>query len=132
MKTIKILTFGILIIPYLANAGEIVQGFITPSFGGNPNNGPVLLNEANAINKYKAPSNTTSSSSSSSSSSDGSTSVSQFATTVDNLVQSAIASRLVTQALGPPPYRLIPLIPGLIPLPSRVLLQERKSLSLMI
>ena len=99
MKTIKILAFGVLTFPLLAGAGEVVQSFVNPSFGGNPNTGPVLLNEANAINKFKAPSNVVSSSSSSSSSTNAT--ASQFATTVDNLVQSAIASRLVTQALGP-------------------------------
>ncbi len=98
MKTIKIIALGTLMFPLLACAGEIVQSFVNPSFGGNPNNGPVLLSEANAINKFKAPSNVVSSTSSSSSSS---TAASQFATTVDNLVQSAIANRLVTQALGP-------------------------------
>ena len=96
----KLILLGISTLSFNAFGGEIVQGFITPSFGGNPNNGAVLLNEANAINKYKAPSNTSSSSSNSSSSGNGAT-ASQFATTVDNLVQSAIANRLVTQALGP-------------------------------
>ena len=91
-----------LMLTLTANAGEIVQGFVNPSFGGNPNNGPVLLNEANAINKFKAPVVSSSSSSISSSSSSTTTGApSQFAITVDNLVQSAIASRLVTQALGP-------------------------------
>ena len=98
MNIKKLLLLGMSTLSFAAFGGEIVQGFITPSFGGNPNNGPVLLNEANAINKYKAP--VTAYSSSSSSSSGNTTSASQFASTVDNLVQSAIANRLVTQALG--------------------------------
>ena len=112
MKTNILILLAISTFTLTANAGEIVQAFINQSFGGNPNNGPVLMNEANAINKYKAPvvtsSNNSSSSSSSSangssgngSSSTGGSSVSQFSATVDNLVQSAIANRLVTQALG--------------------------------
>ncbi len=100
MKIKKLILVAMLMLTLTANAGEIVQGFVNPSFGGNPNNGPVLLNEANAINKFKAPV-VSSSSISSSSSSTTTGAPSQFAITVDNLVQSAIASRLVTQALGP-------------------------------
>ena len=33
-----------------SQAGSLVYTPINPSFGGNPNNGPVLLNEANAQN----------------------------------------------------------------------------------
>ncbi len=98
MNIKKLIFLGMSTLSSAAFGGEIVQGFVNPSFGGNPNNGAVLLNEANAINKYKAPAS--SSSSSSSSSSGSTTSASQFAATVDNLVQSAIANRLVTQALG--------------------------------
>jgi curli production assembly/transport component CsgF len=39
-----------------AGATEIVYTPINPSFGGNPLNGPVLLNIANAVNRYKDPS----------------------------------------------------------------------------
>ena len=39
-----------------AGATEIVYKPINPSFGGDPLNGPVLLNIANAINRYKDPS----------------------------------------------------------------------------
>ena len=99
MNVKKLILLGISTLSFTAIGGEIVQGFVNPSFGGNPNNGAVLLNEANAINKYKAPTSSSSSSSSSSGSSSA-TSVSQFAATVDNLVQSAIANRLVTIALG--------------------------------
>lgn len=38
-----------------AGATEIVYTPVNPSFGGNPLNGPVLLNSANAQNKYKDP-----------------------------------------------------------------------------
>jgi len=37
-------------------ATELVYVPVNPSFGGNPNNGIVLLNSANAINKHKDPS----------------------------------------------------------------------------
>lgn len=36
-----------------ANASELVYYPINPSFGGNPMNGPVLLNSALATNKHK-------------------------------------------------------------------------------
>ena len=35
------------------HATEMVYTPVNPSFGGNPLNGPVLLNSANAQNKYK-------------------------------------------------------------------------------
>ncbi len=38
-----------------ALAGELVYRPVNPSFGGDPFNGPVLLNEANAQNHYKDP-----------------------------------------------------------------------------
>jgi curli production assembly/transport component CsgF len=38
-----------------AAATEIVYTPVNPSFGGNPLNGPLLLNIANAINKYQDP-----------------------------------------------------------------------------
>lgn len=36
-------------------AGNMVFQFVTPNFGGNPNNGAFLLNKAQAQNSYKAP-----------------------------------------------------------------------------
>mgnify|MGYP003385156281 CR=1 FL=1 len=36
-------------------ASELVYTPLNPSFGGNPNNGPVLLSVAQAQNSYKAP-----------------------------------------------------------------------------
>ena len=38
-----------------ASASPLTYTPVNPSFGGNPNNGPVLLNEASAQNNYKAP-----------------------------------------------------------------------------
>ncbi|MGZ4008780.1 MAG: curli assembly protein CsgF [Mucilaginibacter sp.] len=34
-------------------ATELVHHFVNPNFGGNPLNGPMLLNEANAQNQFK-------------------------------------------------------------------------------
>jgi curli production assembly/transport component CsgF len=39
-----------------AAAGTLIYTPINPSFGGNPQNGPVLLNEAQAQNHFTAPS----------------------------------------------------------------------------
>ena len=41
--------------PVSVSASPLVYTPVNPSFGGSPLNGPVLLNEANAINDYKAP-----------------------------------------------------------------------------
>lgn len=38
-----------------AVASELLYTPINPAFGGNPQNGPVLLNAAQAINNYKDP-----------------------------------------------------------------------------
>jgi curli production assembly/transport component CsgF len=38
-----------------AGADQLTFKFISPSFGGDPNNGPFLLNEAQMQNGYKAP-----------------------------------------------------------------------------
>jgi curli production assembly/transport component CsgF len=38
-----------------AGASELVYAPVNPTFGGNPNNGPMLLNVATAQNPYKAP-----------------------------------------------------------------------------
>jgi len=51
----RIYVFLILISTNSAFATELVYHFQNPNFGGNPLNGPFLLNEANAQNSYKAP-----------------------------------------------------------------------------
>lgn len=65
-------------------AGNMVFQFVNPNFGGNPNNGAFLLNEAQAQNSYKAPSG-----------SDGFTQTSAL----DNFT-SAIQSQLLSGLLG--------------------------------
>jgi curli production assembly/transport component CsgF len=45
-------------------AGTLVYTPTNPSFGGNPQNGPVLLNEAQAQNRFTQPNNASSSSTS--------------------------------------------------------------------
>jgi curli production assembly/transport component CsgF len=39
-----------------ADASELIYTPMNPSFGGNPNNGTILMNEATAQNPFKAPS----------------------------------------------------------------------------
>ena len=63
-------------------ASEMVYVPNNPSFGGNPLNGPVLLNQATAQNKFTE--------SSGSSSSSANTALSQF----NSMLQSAILSRV--------------------------------------
>ncbi|MCT4706049.1 curli production assembly/transport protein CsgF [Enterobacteriaceae bacterium H11S18] len=46
----------LLLVTPLAWGGNMVFQFTNPNFGGNPNNGSFLLNEAQAQNSYKDPS----------------------------------------------------------------------------
>jgi curli production assembly/transport component CsgF len=65
-----------------ANASELAYVPNNPSFGGNPLNGPVLLNQAQAQNHFTEKS--------SSSSASGQTALTQF----NSMLQSAILSRV--------------------------------------
>jgi len=76
-----------------AAAGTLVYTSVNPSFGGNPQNGALLLNEAQAQNKFTAPSN--------SSSSSGSTALTQgqiFAQELTSQLYSSLANQ-ITQAI---------------------------------
>ena len=54
MKALSLM-FGLLFFSTTAMAGNMTFQFVNPNFGGNPNNGPFLLSEANAQNSYKDP-----------------------------------------------------------------------------
>lgn len=54
MRIFYIALIALLISP-VAWGGNMVFQFVNPNFGGNPNNGSFLLNEANAQNSYKDP-----------------------------------------------------------------------------
>lgn len=54
MRIFYIALIALLISP-LSWGGNMVFQFVNPNFGGNPNNGSFLLNEANAQNSYKDP-----------------------------------------------------------------------------
>jgi len=80
-------------------ASELAYVPNNPSFGGNPLNGPVLLNQAQAQNHFTAKS--------SSSAASGQTALSQF----NSMLQSAILSRVssaVTSSIVGPNGQLIP------------------------
>lgn len=49
---------SLLLISPLSWGGNMTFHFNNPNFGGNPNNGSFLLNEANAQNSYRDPSQT--------------------------------------------------------------------------
>lgn len=51
----KLVKLALLSIPAAAAAGPLVYQPVNPSFGGNPLNGPNLLNSANAQNKLTDP-----------------------------------------------------------------------------
>lgn len=86
MKCLSIVFLGVVLLP-LASAGlhasELVYTPVNPSFGGNPLNGPVLLNQANAQNHFTDKSSSASSSSTNSA-------LTQF----NSMLQSAILSRV--------------------------------------
>ncbi|KAA0261066.1 MAG: curli production assembly/transport protein CsgF [Hafnia sp.] len=54
MRIFYIALIALLISP-VSWGGNMVFQFVNPNFGGNPNNGSFLLNEANAQNSYKDP-----------------------------------------------------------------------------
>lgn len=54
MKIFLLVLTAMLFSP-LSWGGNLVFQFVNPNFGGNPNNGAFLLNEANAQNSYKDP-----------------------------------------------------------------------------
>ena len=54
MRIFYIALIALLISPQ-SWGGNMVFQFVNPNFGGNPNNGSFLLNEANAQNSYKDP-----------------------------------------------------------------------------
>ena len=54
MRVTYLALISILISP-VSWGGNMVFQFVNPNFGGNPNNGAFLLNEANAQNSYKDP-----------------------------------------------------------------------------
>lgn len=55
MTNTKVATFSLLILfSSYSWGGNMVYQFINPNFGGNPLNGPNLLNSAQAQNSYKA------------------------------------------------------------------------------
>jgi len=86
MNTVSAAAFGLALLAGMgsvAQASELAYVPNNPSFGGNPLNGPVLLNQATAQNKFTEKS-------SSSSSLSGQTALTQF----NSMLQSAILSRV--------------------------------------
>lgn len=82
-----------------AGASELAYTPINPSFGGNPLNGPVLLNQATAQNHFTEKSTSASSSST--------TALTQF----NSMLQSAILSRVssaVTSSIVGTDGKLVP------------------------
>lgn len=71
------------------NAGELVYTPTNPSFGGNPLNGTVLLNQANAQNKFKE-----------SSSSSQQSSLEQFNTMLQSAILSRVSSAVTSSIVG--------------------------------
>ena len=95
---IPFLIFVLTVAPQLAKSTEMDHHFINPNFGGNPLNGPNLLNEANAQNFFKAPTTTSATSSTASTA----TSVSQsalnsFKTQLESMVLNKLALEITNQ-----------------------------------
>ncbi|SFP52499.1 curli production assembly/transport component CsgF [Nitrosomonas cryotolerans] len=99
-KNTLFLIFISFLFPLSAQASELVQGFVNPSFGGNPINGGYLLSNANAQNDHTAPTKKTPPPTTASPGSEKPDSARLFAEQVNRLVMSALASRLVSKAFG--------------------------------
>lgn len=97
-----------LVSPKVVMSAEIVQGFMNPSFGGNPNYYGNLMGHANTINNYKDPSlksSTSQSGNGSATNPDGTESADpttgeMFQKRLESLILTALATRLVNQAFG--------------------------------
>jgi len=90
--------------PSLVVGGEIVHGFMNPSFGGNPNYYGNLMGHANAINQYKDPSqkdsNSTNQNINKVPEAEDPTTGELFQKRLESLILTALATRLVNQAFG--------------------------------
>lgn len=78
-----------------AHATSLTYTPVNPDFGGNPANGAVLLNEANAQNGTHAPVKATSSSSSTDSV------LNAFITSLQTAVLDKLSSSIVSEIVGP-------------------------------
>jgi curli production assembly/transport component CsgF len=76
-----------------AHATALVYEPINPNFGGNPLNGPNLLNEANAQNKYKDPAT-------SELGTTGQSTLDQFNTQLQQAILSRVASSISSSIVG--------------------------------
>jgi curli production assembly/transport component CsgF len=74
-----------------AYASELAYVPNNPSFGGNPLNGPVLLNQAQAQNHFVAPA---------ASSSSSQTALSQFNTMLQSAILSRVSSAVTSSIVG--------------------------------
>ena len=109
-RLISLLGGAVLVLapPCHVRAGEMVQGFMNPSFGGNPNYYGNLMGHANTINNYKDPSlknSTSQNGGSGTKNPDGTetpdpTTGELFQKRLESLILTALATRLVNQAFG--------------------------------
>lgn len=76
-----------------ANASELAYVPNNPSFGGNPLNGPVLLNQAQAQNRFVEKS-------ASSSGASGQTALTQFNSMLQSAILSRVSSSITSSIVG--------------------------------
>ena len=95
---IPLLIFILTVAPQLAESTEMDHRFINPNFGGNPLNGPNLLNEANAQNFFKAPTTTSATSSTASTAKSVSQgALNSFKTQLESMVLNKLALEITNQ-----------------------------------
>jgi len=95
---IPFLIFVLTVAPQLAESTEMDHHFINPNFGGNPLNGPNLLNEANAQNFFKAPTTTSATSSTASTAKSVSQgALNSFKTQLESMVLNKLALEITNQ-----------------------------------
>lgn len=95
MHRLPAVLLSLAIVPFVSNsvqASELTYVPVNPSFGGNPLNGPVLLNQATAQNKFTEHS--------SSSGSATQSTLSQFNSMLQSAIMSRVSSAVTSSIVG--------------------------------
>lgn len=95
MLRLSVVLLSLAALPFVSasiQASELTYVPVNPSFGGNPLNGPVLLNQATAQNKFKEHS--------SSSGSAAQSTLSQFNSMLQSAIMSRVSSAVTSSIVG--------------------------------
>lgn len=95
MHRLPAVLLSLAMLPFVSSnvqASELTYVPVNPSFGGNPLNGPVLLNQATAQNKFTEHSSSSSSASQST--------LSQFNSMLQSAIMSRVSSAVTSSIVG--------------------------------